>query len=276
MGKGEWQTQRRSQTSRNKGEPDVQELIRNTIAKQIASSLFTSKNRYSPLSISSDESDPPEWQCKECTTINFPTSKVCRKSAEGNGATNGQRGGPSAPSSQSGVITSASSGKGSKAQGKGSPPNWTKRPAPATDGKGGEETSPPRRNPWKTREERREQVDKMRKLLEAAQELEMDEEEIERLQSKLDQAIKDAEKEPPLGHFLEITQKFLERADTSVTHAEEALTKAQDEVIRKMEDLERLKTERDEVAERLVELKESLGAEWQELATPREEKLNLI
>jgi hypothetical protein len=90
MGKGEWQTQRRSQKSRKRGESSVQDIIRNTIAKQIASSLFTSKNRYSPLSISSDESDPPEWQCKECTTFNFPTRKVCRKCGEGSGAKKGQ------------------------------------------------------------------------------------------------------------------------------------------------------------------------------------------
>ena len=46
-------------------------------------------------------------------------------------------------------------------------------------------------------EERREQVSKLRKLLETAQELEMDEEEIERLQNKLDKAINDAKKDPP-------------------------------------------------------------------------------
>ena len=51
-----------------------------------------------------------------------------------------------------------------------------KRPAPAAEGKGGEETTPPRRNPWTMREERREQVDKLRMLLETAQEIEMDEE----------------------------------------------------------------------------------------------------
>ena len=95
MGKGEWQTQRRSQKSRKRGEPNVQDIIRNTIAKEIASSLFVSKNRYSPLSISSDESDPPEWQCKECNTINFPTRKMCRKCGEGNGVNKGLKGGSS-------------------------------------------------------------------------------------------------------------------------------------------------------------------------------------
>ena len=52
----------------------------------------------------------------------------------------------------------------------------------------------------------------------------MDEEEIDRLQKKLDKAIKDAEEEPPPGHLLESTQKVLERADKRVTQAEEALT----------------------------------------------------
>ena len=85
---------------------------------------------------------------------------------------------------------------------------------------------------------------------------------IDRLQKKLDKANKDAEKEPPPGHLLESTQKFLERADKRVTLAEEALTKAQDEVIRKMEDMEKLKAESEEAAERLAELKASIGAEW--------------
>ena len=66
------------------------------------------------------------------------------------------------------------------------------------------------------------------------------------------------------------------RADKRVTQAEEALTKAQDEVVRKMEELEKSKAEKEEAAERLAEIKKSLGAEWQERAKPREEKLNLI
>ena len=74
MGKGEWQTQRRSQKSRKRGEFNMEGMLRNTIAKQIANTLFTSKNRFSPLS---DESDTPEWQCKECKTFNFSTRKVC-------------------------------------------------------------------------------------------------------------------------------------------------------------------------------------------------------
>jgi uncharacterized protein YaaN involved in tellurite resistance len=75
-------------------------------------------------------------------------------------------------------------------------------------------------------------VIKLRKLLETAQELEMYEEAVERLQKELEKAIKESKKEPPLGHSLESTQKFLERADKRVTQAEEALAKAQDEVIR--------------------------------------------
>jgi hypothetical protein len=117
---------------------------------------------------------------------------------------------------------------------------------------------------------------KLRKLLETAQDIEMDEEEIDRLQKKLDKAIKDAEKEPPLGHLLVRTQKFLERADKRVTQAKEALTKAHDEVVRKMEELEKLKAEKEEAAARLAEIKKSLGAEWQERAKPRVEKVNLI
>ena len=62
----------------------------------------------------------------------------------------------------------------------------------------------------------------MRKLLETAQELEMDEEEVDRLQKKFYKAITDAEKEPPPGHLLESAQKFLERADLRVTQAEGA------------------------------------------------------
>jgi len=251
----------------------MEDVLRNTIAKQIASTLFTSKNRFSPLS---DESDTPESQCKECKTFNFSTRKVCRKCGEGNGAKKGQRGCPSAPSSQAGVTTSTATGKGGTTQGKGVASPGAKRPAPTSEGKGGEEPSPPRRNPWTTREERREQVDKLRKLLETAQEIEMDEEEIDRLQKKLDKAIKDAEKEPPSGHLLESTQKFLERADKRVSQAEEALTKAQDEVVHRIEELEKLRAEREEAAERLAELKASIGAEWKGKVVPREEKLNEI
>ena len=114
--------------------------------------------------------------------------------------------------------------KEAQRRGKGHLRAGRKRPAPTTDGKGGYEANKTRRDPWNTREERREQVGKLRKLLETAEEIEMDEEEIDRLQKKLDKAIKDAEKEPPPGHLLESTLKFFERADKRVTQAEEALT----------------------------------------------------
>jgi hypothetical protein len=83
-------------------------------------------------------------------------------------------------------------GQGGNTQGKGAPvrAGGAKRPATVSEGKSGDDPNTPRRNPWKTMAERREAMTKLRKLLETAQELEMGEEELRRLQNKLDKAIK--------------------------------------------------------------------------------------
>ena len=233
-----WQKAKGSQkTKKMRGPLARGETMRQQLAKELVASLF-SKNQYSVLSSDDEE---PEWKCNECGMFNYATRKKCRRCGEGHGAAETQWGKGSPASSQQAGKGPSSSGsreeshKGGKpnAKGKGKGKGYSsKNQAPAPNE--GDADNGKKKDPWKTKEDRKELLEKYMNLLEYTKQKGFDEEAVAEVQAKIDKIQKEMTKEPPPGHVLESTTQFLERAKKRQNKAQEALEKAQEEVIKCM------------------------------------------
>ena len=280
MGGSTWQTVKGSQKARKTRGPLARgETMRQQLAKELVVSLF-SKN---PFSVLSSDDEEPEWKCKECGMFNYATRKKCRRCGEGHGAAEIQGGkGSPASSTQSGKGPSpykprgdpqkgggATKGNG-KGKGKNNPPKEQ-----TTEATESEPNSGKRKDPWKTKEERKEMLEKYMRMLEFTKNEGFDEEAVAEVQAKIDKIQKEMNKEPPPGHVLESTIQFLERAKKRQAKANEALTKAQEEVVKCQEAVQQYEDEVAEAETRLEQVKAELAGNAGEI-NPQEDKLNAL
>ena len=174
MGGSTWQTVKGTQKARKARGPLARgETMRQQLAKELVVSLF-SKN---PFSVLSSDDEEPEWKCKECGMFNFATRKTCRRCGERHGAAEiqgwgeGAKGSP-ASTQQAGKGPSSSNSFGEsqkggtpKAKGKGKG-KGTSMKGQTTEPTEGEASNGKRKDPWKTKEERKELLEKYTRMLE--------------------------------------------------------------------------------------------------------------
>ena len=187
-----------------------QDASSGNLVKEILTALLSSR-AYQP------KAREPEWKCKNCGFSNFATRFKCRDCLKPR-----QTGKPNAQ----GNLPNSQKGKG-KGKGTGKP---TAKPKQNDDEDEKVEADPGKEphksNPWQTKEDRRQKVTRLEKLLQFAELNDYPEEEIDEIRAKLKAAAKQIEKEQPPGILLETTLKYLERAKNRVEKAREAVLRA--------------------------------------------------
>ena len=201
----EWTTVTRKQNKRKPQDANSGNLVKEILAALLSSRAYQPKER------------EPEWKCKACGFSNFATRFKCRDCLKPrqNGKPNGQ-----------GNQPNPQKGKG-KGKGTGKPtvkPKQNDDEDDKMEADPGKDTSKP--NPWQSKEDRRQKVTRLEKLLQFAELNDYPEEEIDEIRSKLKAATKQIEKEQPPGVLLETTIKYLERAKNRVEKAKEAVQRA--------------------------------------------------